>query len=91
MFFKDLVDIKFFLRFWRRVVIVVGVIVVFIVFIVVVFLFGKYVLDFLRDINSFCKLLIFYCVLFNWYFLFCVILEDFFGEIGVELRFWLNV
>lgn len=84
---KDLVDTKFPSRPRRRVVIVAGVIAVLTVLIVAASLIGKYVPDFLRDTNSSCKSLISYCALFNRYSLFCVILEDFFGETGVELTF----
>ena len=52
---KDLLDVKFPSRPRRKVVIILGVIAVFTVVIIATSLIGKYVPDYLRDANSYCK------------------------------------
>ena len=52
---KDLLDVKFPSRPRRKVIIILGVIAVFTVVIIATSLIGKYVPDYLRDANSYCK------------------------------------
>ena len=53
---KDLVDVRFPSRPRRKVIIILGVIAVFTVVIIAAkSLIGKYVPDYLRDANSYCK------------------------------------